>query len=160
MNILLTALAAPLVDLTESFIDKVIRDTVDTPIPGSVVYCDLAFGYADHSGIYIGIGQIVHLNSRGNIEIVSPEEFMEGTTAMSIYVSCRGGKPVGSRQVANRAISMIGSSRDYNFVFDNCHQFVAGCLSGNFNNSSNFLWMLKDETRKVLRGDSWRVLKN
>ena len=39
-------------NLAESFIDNVIRDKV-TPVPGSVVYCELAYA-VEHSGIYIG----------------------------------------------------------------------------------------------------------
>ena len=60
-----------LLGLVESFIDNEIRDTV-YPVMGSVVYCDLAFGHAEHSGIYIGNDQIVHLDGSGDIEIVTP----------------------------------------------------------------------------------------
>ena len=36
----------------ESFIDNVVRDTVK-PIPGSVIYCDLAFSTAEHTASYV-----------------------------------------------------------------------------------------------------------
>ena len=145
----------PVINFAESFIDEVIRDKVE-PIKGSVVYCDLAFGFAEHSGIYIGYDEIVHLNSRGDIEIVSPKEFIDGTTAMNILVSCKDTEAVGSREVARRATNMVGKSRDYNFLFDNCHQFTAGCLTGDFEGSDNFLMFVKMQTEKILGADTWR----
>ena len=127
------------------------------PVPGSVVYCDLAFGFAEHSGIYIGGNQIVALEHDGRIVPRSPDGFMEGTPATRIYVSCRRGRAVGSEEAAERARQMIGSRRDYSFISDNCHQFCAGCLLGNFENSVNFLSMLQMECRMVLGADSWGV---
>ncbi|KAE9539257.1 lecithin retinol acyltransferase family protein [Ursidibacter maritimus] len=143
-------------NFSESFVGNVFIDKVK-PKKGSVVYCDLAFGYAEHSGIYVGNNKIVHLNSRGNIEIVSASEFIEGTTALSIYVSSSNGKSDGSEPVCRRALRMVGKCRDYNVILDNCHQFTSGCLTGNFENSDNFLWMLKDTTEKILGSDEWRV---
>lgn len=140
--------------MAESIVDAC-RDQV-WPEIGSVLYCDLAFGYMDHSGIYIGNGEIVHLSGKGNIEIVSPKQFIDGGTACSIYVSCRDTAPVGSANAARRAKEMVGSSRNYNFLIDNCHQFSAGCLTGDFDNSCNFLWMLKDESSKRINSNSWR----
>ncbi|MEJ2676599.1 MAG: hypothetical protein P8011_15675 [Acidihalobacter sp.] len=75
---------------------------------------------------------------------------------MNILVSCRGASAVGSKKTADRAKSAVGKVRDYNFVLDNCHQFSAGCLTGDFDNSCNFLWMLKDETKNELGSDTWR----
>lgn len=144
----------PLYNAAESIVDGC-RDKVHPKI-GSILYCDLAFGYMDHSGIYIGNNQIVHLSGDGNIEIVSPKEFIDGGTACSIYVSCQDTSAVGSANVAKRAKNMIGTSRNYSFIFNNCHQFSAGCLSGDFENSHNFLWMLKDESAKWLGSDTWR----
>lgn len=146
----------PVGNLVESFVDNVIRDNV-TPKPGSVVYCDLAFGYAEHSGIYVGNNKIVHLNNKGIIETVSPKEFIDGTTAISIYVSSSSGTSDGDESVAQRALDAVGRQRDYNVILDNCHQFSSGCLTGNFDNTDNFLWMLKDTTQKRLGSDEWRV---
>jgi hypothetical protein len=131
------------------------RGTVK-PAIGSILYCDLVMGRAEHSGIYIGNNEIVHLRGTGNIEVVTPSDFIKGTTALSIYVSCCGASAVGSNDVARRARNMIGQSRNYNFIFDNCHQFSAGCLTGNFENSCNFLWMLKEESSKKLDSNDWR----
>lgn len=49
----------PIINIGESLIDT-FRDPVK-PKLGSVLYCDLAFGYMEHSGIYIGRNKIVHL---------------------------------------------------------------------------------------------------
>ncbi|STQ90839.1 lecithin retinol acyltransferase family protein [Iodobacter fluviatilis] len=147
-------------NLVESFVDNVIRDTV-YPIKGSIVYCDLAFGNAEHSGIYVGNNKIVHLDGSGDIEIVSPKIFLDRlggfNSAISIYVSCDGDSPVGSNKTAKRAKDMAGSCRDYNFILDNCHQFTSGCISGDFENSDNFLWMLKDTAKSELNASTWRV---
>lgn len=152
---------SPVENLVESLVDNVFRDKVSRPEIGSVVYCDLVAGQAEHSGIYVGNNHIVHLNGYGLIERVTPKQFMNRlgglNTAISIYVSCREGSPVGSRKVANLAKSMIGRRRDYNLVFDNCHQFTAGCLTGNFENACNLFTFLNDEVRINVGGHEWRV---
>ena len=144
----------PLVNFIEGAIDSC-RDSV-TPAIGSIVYCDLAFGYADHSGVYIGNNQIVHLNGNGLIEVVSPEGFMANTTAVNIYVSCKGDYATGKRYIADSAIQMLGANRNYNVIIDNCHQFTAGCINGDFENSCSFMWMLKDEAKNHLNTNTWR----
>ncbi|WP_279458747.1 hypothetical protein [Aeromonas veronii] len=151
----------PSQNLAQSFIDHVFKDKVSEPAIGSVVSCDLAAGQGDHTGIYIGKHRIVHLNGDGLIEVVSPAQFINRlggfNTAMSIYVSCNNGVSVGSRLAAERAISMIGSRRNYGFLMDNCHQFTAGCLTGDFENSCNFFNFLKDEARESIGCTEWRI---
>jgi len=149
-------------NLIESFIDNVCRDTVSTPAIGSVLYCDIIFGLVSHSGIYIGENTIIHLDGDGTVTTATPNEFLdrlEGiNTAMSIYVSCNGTAPTGAKEVVLRALKTLGDKRDYNILFDNCHQFTAGCLSGDFEgNAANFLWILKMEADKYIDADSWRV---
>lgn len=148
------------INLASSFVDNVFKPVVSPKI-GSVVYCELAFGLGDHSGIYVGNGEIVHLNGDGLIEIVSPSVFLNRlngfNTAISIYVSCRSDCPAGLSSVARRARSMVGSERNYSFIFDNCHQFSSGCLTGDFENSCNFMWMLKDDARKIISANNWLV---
>ena len=58
---------------------------------------------------------------------------------------------------AKRAKLMIGMRREYSFIFDNCHQFTAGCLSGDFENSTNFFSFLNDIVRNNISGNEWRV---
>ncbi|MDO5288172.1 MAG: hypothetical protein Q4F13_00860 [Pseudomonadota bacterium] len=129
------------------------------PKPGSIVYCDLLFGYAEHSGVYVGRGRIVHLSRHGKIEKVSFRDFTHNTTAIGVYVSSRNGQAVGSRQAAKRALAMVSQKRKYHFILDNCHQFSAGCLSGRFDNPINFLWMLKREARRQLGASQWLLWK-
>lgn len=150
----LLPLFTPIANFLEGAIDSV-RDSV-IPVKGSVVYCDLAFGYAEHSGIYVGNNEIVHLNGRGNVEAVSPKEFMRGTTAVNIYVSCEGRYAVGNESIAAFAKQQLFEYRSYNFLLDNCHMFTSGCLSGNFNNSHSFMWLLKDEAKSRISADTWR----
>lgn len=145
--------------IAKSFIDNVFRENV-RPVRGSVVYCDLGV-IVEHSGIYIGDNQIVHLDGSGEIEVVDPEEFLgrlDGLNpAMSIYVSCDGTTPVGKKSAAKRAEKMVGSSRDYSMPFDNCHQFTSGCLTGDFENTDNGLLVLKRTARKKINANDWRV---
>jgi len=144
----------------KSFIDNVIKDTV-VPVKGSVVYCSLALGYAEHSGIYIGKNKIVHLDGSGIIEVVSPQQFVERlggfNPAMSIYVSCNNSSATGTNTIAKRAKKMVGKRRKYNVIFDNCHQFTSGCITGDFENADNFLWMLKDTAKNKINTNKWRV---
>lgn len=147
----------PANNLRKSIRDNVFRDKIETPRLGSIVYCDLLFGYAEHSGVYVGNGRIAQLSGKGNVEAVSPKKFIGNTTAISIYVSCLEKKAVGDPLVAMRASKMVGEERDYNLLWDNCHQFASGCLSGDFENANNFLWMLKDRTADVLGANTWRV---
>lgn len=150
----------PVTRFAESFVDNVIRDTVQ-PVSGCVVYCELAGGRAEHSGIYVGANQIVHLDGGGSIELASPTEFLGRlggfNSAMSIYVSCKDGQALGSKIVAKRAREMIGKRRNYNLLFDNCHQFTAGCLTGNFENSDNFFIFLRTTAEQELGTNEWRV---
>ena len=128
------------------------------PMPGTPVYCNLAVAF-EHTGIYIGNNEIVHLSGDGNIEIVSPSEFvgrLDGDNpAISIYCASHKGKALGSSQIAERARSMVGSRRNYSFVFDNCHQFTCGCISGDFENPCNFFWMVEQEISDKMGSFTW-----
>jgi hypothetical protein len=144
----------------ESIYDNVFRDKV-FPVNGSIVYCELLFGYAEHSGVYIGDGIIVHLDGSGKIEMVTHQEFLDRlgglNSAVSIYVSCNYSLPVGDAEISIRAKSMVGKERDYNILLDNCHQFTSGCITGDFENSDNFLFFLKHTAKNKLNANTWRV---
>lgn len=86
----------------------------------------------------------------------APTEFIKGTPALSIYVSCCGNRAVGSEEAAERARSKIGTRRNYNVMYDNCHHFSFGCLSGNFESHIVMLRQLKVASQIVLHADSWR----
>ena len=136
-------------------------DTVDDLAEGSVVYQDLdapVFGdLFEHSGIHIGGHEVVSLSGSGKVVKRSTRDFLDGGSNRFIWVSCRGAASAGKRIVAERAQAMIGYKRDYNIVFDNCHQFTSGCLTGAFENADNALWMLKTRAENTLRVDNWRV---
>ena len=153
-------LGSEITSIAKSVAGNVIYDKVSSLKVGSVVYCNLV-NRAEHSGIYIGNNSIVHLDGSGLIEIVSPSEFLNRlggfNLAISIFVSCKDGVAVGNSSVGRRAKSMVGKQRKYSLLMDNCHQFSSGCLTGDFENSSNFFWMLKNDVEKNLGGNEWRV---
>jgi len=136
------------------------------PAEGSVLICDLGNGLAEHSGVYIGDGKIVELRGDGEIVIVDKTTFRNygiHRTGVNIYVACdEDNIPYSGYMVADRAREMVGERRDYNVIFDNCHQFTAGCITGDFENTCNFFWMLEDEIKEHLGyGESirWLVAK-
>jgi len=161
----------------EHILDNYIFDTVQ-PIIGSVVYCDfiIAASAIQHSGIYVGNGNIVHLNGDGVVEKVSATEFVSGLMGFkcgsSIYVSCEGTTPVGDSFAADLALSKVGNKYDYRIYKDNCHRFVAECIG--FDASSDnlkgedfsvktaakllsTLTGVKVACRYLIDSDNWRV---
>jgi len=142
--------------LVDKFKRTFLMDSV-TPQIGSILFCEL-FGF-EHSGIYVGNGQIVELTRNGQIRKTDAPGFIEGTNAIQIYVSCDGEQAISSRSTATRALEMANKSRSYNPVLDNCHQFTTGCITGDFENSINFFWMLETEVEKHLNHSNditWR----
>lgn len=145
--------------LADSVIDNHVRKRVK-PVMGSILYCDLAL-VVEHSGIYVGNGKIAHLDGSGKIEIVTARQFLKRlgglNPASSIYVSCNEETAVGSSRIGHLARAMAGGERSYNVILDNCHQFASGCITGNFDNADNFLWMLKHTAENELNTNNWRV---
>ena len=151
-------------NLVESFVDNVLKDNVK-PIVGSIVYCELVFDVASHTGIYVGDNTIVHLDGSGLVEKVNQKEFvnrLDGlNSAISIYVSCKDKNPVGSKKIANRALDMVGERLEYNLALNNCHKFTSNCITGDFESSGIFL--LKDVqalASKHLLANNWLVWKD
>ncbi|ELT0935742.1 hypothetical protein R7Y08_004580 [Enterobacter roggenkampii] len=79
----------PLFSLAESFADNVIRDTVDEPATGGIVWCELAGGYATHSGIYIGNNRIVHLSGDGEVLCSDRKGFMARLDGHYLLFCCQ-----------------------------------------------------------------------
>lgn len=130
----------------------------DSPVRGSIVYCDLAFGYADHSGVYMGNGRIIHRNGKGLIEVSSIRQFLADTTALSIYVSCNAqGRAVGNESTAQIAGAMLGVQTDYSLLNENCHQFCSHCLSGDIFSNTFTLTQLKRDALAHIQASQWRV---
>ena len=147
-------------NLAESFVDNVMKETV-VPVAGSVLYCELLFDAASHTGIYVGEGEIVHLDGSGKIEKVSAEQFLNRldgfNSAMSIYVSCKGDEAVGSEAIAKRASEMAGKHLDYHLVLNNCHKFTSGCITGDFESSNVLLENVRQQASEHLDADNWLV---
>lgn len=122
------------------------------PEYGALVYCQL--GPVEHSGIYIGNREIVHLNGRGHIERADLHLFTSHVTTIdkAIWFPCdeEDGYAIGNKEAGNRAKEMLTNRRKYHLLMDNCHQFCSGCISGDFENANNFLWTVKHAFDKDL----------
>lgn len=112
---------------------RVRSDSVFGIEPGAIVSCQLALGYASHTGIYVGQNCIVHLDGDGIVEMVTPERFLARfsgkNTARSIYVSASNGKVLVWPDAVQIALERIGDRYDYNPLTNNCHMFVLECLA-------------------------------
>ncbi len=140
-----------------------LKSKVSEPAIGSLVYCDLVGGMFEecqHSGIYIGDGRIVGLNRTGAISSENGHGFTSGGLGWSIYVSCdNAGYPVGSKEIADRAMQKLTTTTDYNVLLNNCHQFSSGCVTGNFGNKNKLLTDVKTLAKLELNATEWRVWK-
>lgn len=159
---------------TNSFIDNVFRDTV-TPKLGSVVHCDLSaipiigeFGLkAEHTGIYVGNGMIIHRDGDGYLAKVSPRKFLKRLNgkncAISVYVSCKGTKPLCIMGAFNRARAALNNQKlnGYDLLNKNCHNFTRYCLTGDFDDEQDELDFTFSSLEELLQDefdmDNWRV---
>ncbi|WP_336769979.1 lecithin retinol acyltransferase family protein [Bacillus bombysepticus] len=128
---------------------------------GAPIFCDLGFGYIDHSGIYIGNNEVVQLNGKGLIEKLSLEGFTINITTVNKKVVVPTDKythaPISFMDSYVRALEMVGSRRSYNMIIDNCHQFTTGCVTGDFEEQNNFLAFLKLTVSEQYGSDiTWR----
>ncbi|WP_104695473.1 lecithin retinol acyltransferase family protein [Helicobacter salomonis] len=133
------------------------KDKVEPEI-GSVVRGYL-YG-AEHTGIYVGGGDIIHWTRHSKVERCPKEDF-KSWSSRSIYVSCKGTEPVGSPKVADYAISKEGQGEKERGAYDptsnNCHMFVIECLTGKKCESR---WEEPNEhCKQYLGADEWRVWK-
>ena len=115
--------------------------------PGAIVHCNL-FVAVEHTGIYIGNGQIVELTGEGEIRITDFYGFTEGTGAENVYAACDGDRLLYSESIKNRALSYVNSSRNYNLLVNNCHKFTAQCVTGNQCNTTTLFTFLEAEIMK------------
>ncbi len=120
-------------DLSDA-VDKTIRakssGTVQTnnfdssyhePGFGTIIYCEILFGGAEHSGIYVGNRKAIALDGNGEVVQVSLEEFTNNltTTNQDIYIPffCNiSNMPVKFPSAANRALSMIGEKKRLSYT--------------------------------------------
>jgi hypothetical protein len=137
----------------QSFTDNVIRDKVDVPARGGIVFCDL---YTfDHSGIYVD-GKIVHMTRDGKICQSWPNEFL--ANGGYIYTTCRDGKPVGSEQAADLAQFEYygGSEYEYNVLTQNCHMFTSYCVTGSWSRDASTFGGLEKLAEREIGSNNWR----
>jgi hypothetical protein len=146
--------------------DNVFREKTE-PVIGSIVYCNLGLTgriMVEHTGIYIGNGQIVELQGKasgGKIAIVNRKQFLENRSldSYSIWVACDGNssKAIGDELIAQRAKAEVGKTRNYHLLKDNCHRFTSGCITGNFNNNDTLFIKLRNTIRSRWGDHTWRV---
>lgn len=126
--------------------------------PGSVLHCNL--GPVEHSGIYIGNNQIVELSGQGQIQLTNPRGFLSGFPGTAhIFAACDDFGPLYKPSIVSRAKHKAGHTRSYSLIFDNCHQFTAGCITGDFENNYNFFYLLESLISKNLNNKNpiqWR----
>lgn len=161
LPVIATACAPFVFNLGLSLIDNKVLDNVKPQI-GSVLTCELIFGVADHSGIYIGNNKIVHLDGDGQVKIITPKQFLKRlggfNTAISIYVGCDdNASALGRKKIANRAKKMVGKYYNYRLFSKNCHMFTSGCITGNFKNTDIFQRSLSATAHDHLAVKKWRV---
>ena len=144
------------IKLAKYFIDSRFRKTV-TPVPGSVVYSDLWVA-VEHSGIYVGNGQIANIVVDGVAEasvcLDGPGSFTsKSTLGRKIYVSSNAEGAVGHLAVAEGAQFHLGERSFYGLVFKNCHQFSTKCVNyaPSLDESPSFLRHLAS----IVPGETW-----
>lgn len=126
---------------------------------GAILFCKL--GPFEHTGIYIGNGKIVELSGEGRVQVTNAVGFVSGFPGTkTIYVASDGFSPLASKAIARRAKHKVGHGRNYNLILDNCHQFTAGCITGDYENNANFFGSLEYViTHRMNKGRQieWRV---
>lgn len=155
MNILKAAIPIGLKTL-KYFVDSTFRDKV-TPVPGSVLYCDLWIA-VEHSGIYIDENNISNIVVDGLAESTvsrsSPESFTsKSTLGRKIYVSCDHHGAVGHSVVARGAEAHVGERAFYGLVIKNCHQFSTKCV--NYAQCNDVDSSLFDGLLAMIPGETW-----
>jgi hypothetical protein len=125
--------------------------------PGAVVRCELV-GALDHTGILIGDDTIIELDGSGLIRMVSYQDFLTASayrTGDGITVACDDDSltVLADMAVATRAIDLIGKSREYHVLLDNCHQFASGCITGDFDNDDKLFGLLELTISAHLNGN-------
>ena len=137
------------------FMDSTLRDKV-TPVAGSVLYCDLWVA-VEHSGIYVGDGNISNIEVEGMAESAvrrcSPASFTsKSTLGQKIYVSCNKHGAVGDDNVADYANDQVGERSFYGLVLKNCHQFSQKCVEKS-SQVANSSWL--DVASDMFTPDTW-----
>ena len=146
----------PVVNFGESYVDNVFREKVTADV-GSIVHCDRAFGYRKRTGIHVGEKRILTVSGEGRMVLLTPAQFIDGRTAVSIYVSCHGNRPVGGAVVVRHALNLVDASLERVSRMTNCHDLSVSCLTGDFRNAGGSISAVEEAAARVLGADTWRV---
>jgi uncharacterized protein with von Willebrand factor type A (vWA) domain len=120
------------------------------------LYCDLWVA-VEHSGIYVGDGNISNIEVEGMAESAvrrcSPASFTsKSTLGQKIYVSCNKYGAVGDDNVADYANDQVGERSFYGLVLKNCHQFSQKCVEKS-SQLTNTSWL--ETASAMLSPDTW-----
>ncbi|MDB2373604.1 hypothetical protein [Psychrosphaera haliotis] len=105
------------------------RANTFNPEEGSIVCCEV-FGVLDHTGVWIDEETIIEFSNTGLTKSVSASRFLKERSGNNIYVANnRNGKSIIIDGIVERAISRIYTYKDYDLQRNNCHNFIASCIS-------------------------------
>lgn len=138
-----------------------LKNQVDL-IPGAIVVTDLLFKF-EHTGVYVGNGNIVELHGDGSINLISIDDFINGgyksndtsfRTGINIYTATYDGKCIASEEVASRALNikdrLTGKKIPYHMLKNNCHMFSGYCFYGkNFQKNTDCA-LFSGLTKKII----------
>lgn len=111
------------------------------PPPGTPLLVSLAWAF-EHTGIYLGSGQVAELHGDGQVKSVSLTEFVNGSgdmtfsirTGTRIFAACDGRKaiPLASACALDQARMAVERHLrpGYDCARMNCHLFTAACAVG------------------------------
>jgi len=123
----------------------------DVPV-GAVVVCEI-FHLFEHSGIYIGEGQIVELQGSGLVRAISINRFFDNRSGKHLLVACNAqGQVLVGDGCYERAVAQIYTVQDYDLIHNNCHRFTQHCVSGRRLPITSF-FDLKTELARLWRTD-------
>ncbi len=144
----------PMVNIGEALVDNVFREGVSPEI-GSVVHCDRAFGYRKRTSIRVGDKRVLTVSGDGRMTLLASAQFIDGGTAVSIYVSCSGNQPVGGVEVVRHALELMDTSPELASRLTNCHDFTVGCLTGDFHDADGSMSSVEEAAVRALGADTW-----
>ena len=128
--------------------------SVDYYLPvGSILKVDLSLN-ADHSGIYLGYGNVAELDGSGKIMVRHLDDFLKGDRSwrcgQKIYAAydSKSRTFLAEDKIALRAIKSLCEIRYYGLVSENCHKFSTGCITGDFYSDVTYLFQLEENIRK------------
>ncbi len=138
-----------------------LKNQVDL-LPGAIIVTDLLF-VAEHTGVYVGDGNVVELYGDGSINLISINDFLNGgyknndispRTGINIYTATYDGKCIASKRVTNRALNLnkkfVGKKIHYRYFKNNCHMLSGYCFSGEGFQENTDCAFFRGLTKKII----------